>query len=109
MALLASGLAAGCVVGSERSPVPANLFATARVENLEHARFWGDVVTPEIRSIIARQYEQTRHAVEAGQRSGSAVRRADFLAISGGGSDGAFAAGYLVGGAPEVTDRSSKS
>lgn len=62
-----------------------------------HARFWGDVVTPEIRSIDAAQYEQTRRAVEAGQRSRSAVRRADFLAISGGGADGAFATGYLVG------------
>ena len=71
--------------------------SSARIEHADLARFWGDLVTPEIRAVIERQYEQTYRAVRAGQRPASALRQANFLAISGGGADGAFAAGYLTG------------
>jgi hypothetical protein len=97
LATLMSGLAAGCVSGSDRSPVPTALASTARIEHVEHARFWGDQVTPEIRAVIALQYEQTRQAVLSRKRPVADLRHAKFLAISGGGADGAFSAGYLIG------------
>ncbi|MGO4407790.1 patatin-like phospholipase family protein [Bosea sp. RAF48] len=77
--------------------MPASLAASARIEHVDLARFWGDLVTPEIRAVIERQYDQTYRAVRTGQRAASALRQANFLAISGGGADGAFAAGYLTG------------
>ncbi|QEL22051.1 patatin family protein [Bosea sp. F3-2] len=95
--LLSVALASGCVGGSDRASVPASLASAARVEHVDLARFWGDLVTPEIRSVIERQYEQAYQAVLSGRRPASALRHADFLAISGGGADGAFAAGYLTG------------
>lgn len=97
LATLMSGLAAGCVGGSDRSPVPTTLASTARIEHVEHARFWGDQVTPEIRAVIALQYDQTRQAVMTRKRPADDLRTAKFLAISGGGADGAFSAGYLIG------------
>lgn len=96
-ALLACSLGAGCVTGGGRAAIPADRVSSARIADVELARFWGDLVTPEIQAVIARQYEQTRQAVRAGQRPARDLANAEFLAISGGGADGAYAAGYLVG------------
>lgn len=95
--LLACILLTACVAGPERVSVPAEQASSAQVEHVDLARFWGDEVTPELRALIARQYTQTRDATRAGLRPSTATRHADFLAISGGGADGAFAAGYLTG------------
>jgi hypothetical protein len=95
--IMLAALSSGCVGSTPRSVVPASLAPTATVEGVKFARFWGDEVGPEIRAAITLQYEQTARAVRAGQRSAPALHRADFLAISGGGADGAFSAGYLKG------------
>jgi hypothetical protein len=94
--LLAAALP-GCVGAAPRLAVPVNLASGAVIENVSFARFWGDEVSADIRSAISLQYEQTRRAVDAGRRSRQALHHADFLAISGGGADGAFSAGYLKG------------
>lgn len=96
-AFLTAMLVSGCVGVSNRAPVPASLASAARIEHVDFARFWGDRATPEVRAIIERHYQQVHQAVQAGRRPASALRHADFLAISGGGADGAFAAGYLTG------------
>lgn len=67
-----------------------------QLADLSLVRFWGDQATPEIQAIIGNQFVQIRDAARHGNRS-SPLWAADFLAISGGGSDGAFAAGVLVG------------
>lgn len=89
-------LVSGCVAAT-RSAVPANLTPVAVVEGLKLARFWGDEANADLRAALSLQYEQTSRAVRSGKRPVKALHHADFLAISGGGADGAFSAGYLNG------------
>ncbi|MEW6640653.1 MAG: patatin-like phospholipase family protein [Pseudomonadota bacterium] len=95
--LVAAGLLTGCGTGPERVSIPADRASAANIAQVELARFWGDEVTPALRALITEQYAQTRQAVRSGGRPSSAFEHVDFLAISGGGADGAFAAGYMMG------------
>lgn len=97
IAMLLGALAAGCVAVEDRAAVPVNLAAAARIEHVKLARAWGDQTTPEMRALLDVQYRQTKAAVGAGRRPAEALLKADFLAISGGGADGAYAAGVLIG------------
>jgi hypothetical protein len=86
----------GCVALHPRQPLPSALLVGARPEGFPtNIRFWGDVVSPDLRAGLSQQYAQLRGTAAA---SRSAITtRADFLAISGGGGDGAYAAGLLKG------------
>lgn len=95
--LLASSLLTACVAGPERVSAPAEQASTVKIDEVDLARFWGDEVTPTLRSLITQQYAQAQTAVRSGHRPSTATDHVDFLAISGGGADGAFAAGYLTG------------
>lgn len=95
--LLVSVGLSGCLNEPGRRPVPLDLAAEARIERVELARIWGDRVTPDLHALVDRQFRQTRAAVATGARRSAALRQVDFLAISGGGADGAYAAGLLVG------------
>jgi predicted acylesterase/phospholipase RssA len=86
----------GCLATTDRPAVPGPQLEAARVSGYGDIRFWGDEVTPTIEAVIRRQYRQVRDAALAGE-PGASTRRADFLAISGGGGDGAYAAGFLTG------------
>ncbi|UVF22741.1 patatin-like phospholipase family protein (plasmid) [Microvirga terrae] len=86
----------GCLATSDRAAVPGTEIGAARVSGYGDIRFWGDEVTPTIEAIIRRQYRQVQQASLAGE-PGANTRKADFLAISGGGGDGAYAAGFLTG------------
>ncbi len=79
-----------------RDPLPTELVATVVVPGYEHVRSWGDEVTETFLESIARKDEDVRAAANAG-RSPRSMLKADFLAISGGGDQGAFAAGVLSG------------
>lgn len=95
--IVAAGLSiTACVAIEDRSPVPQAQQNLVRLEDLTLVRFWGDEVTPEIQAVIRKQYRQVLDAAHAGERRAS-PRRADYLAISGGGANGAFAAGVLTG------------
>jgi predicted acylesterase/phospholipase RssA len=86
----------GCVAVQDRTAVPGPHLEAAQVGGYGDIRFWGDAVTPTIEAVIRRQYRQIREASLAGQ-PGASTRKADFLAISGGGGEGAYAAGFLTG------------
>ncbi|MBD2749158.1 patatin-like phospholipase family protein [Microvirga sp. BT688] len=86
----------GCVAVQERAAVPSPQLEAAQVGGYGDIRFWGDAVTPTIEAVIRRQYQQVREASRAGE-PGASTRKADFLAISGGGGEGAYAAGFLTG------------
>lgn len=84
----------GCAAVMPRVALPLMAHQSVVVEGFNDIRFRGDVVTPGATAMIDRQYEQIARS------SGADGRRrvsADFLAISGGGSDGAFSAGFLNG------------
>ncbi|WP_290543996.1 patatin-like phospholipase family protein, partial [Aestuariivirga sp.] len=81
---------AGPTVESLRSPVPEPLTGRTVVPGYSHIRFWGDngegLSTTVMNEVIARQ-----------KAAGLSPTERNFLALSGGGSNGAFGAGLLTG------------
>lgn len=75
-----------------RTPLPADRTAGARIPGMTHIRYWGDSLPDDFNELISRQISQTKaHDPE------TFYRASHNLAISGGGANGAFGAGLLVG------------
>ncbi len=85
--LLLAALAPGCGPQTIRHPVPLHLVDQAHLEGYGQIRSWGDQIGLVFGGDTARA--TTRPAVPNDQRS--------VLALSGGGSRGAFGAGLLCG------------
>jgi predicted acylesterase/phospholipase RssA len=81
---------AGPTVDSLRDPVPEPLVNKSSVPGYSRIRYWGDSgegVTPStVAEVVAQQ-----------KAAGLTSQERSFLAISGGGSNGAFGAGLLTG------------
>ena len=91
---LACGITA-CAAGLTRNAVPLGLESDATVVGMEGetVRFWGDALPPNADAMVREKWTQVRNA-----RRGKTGRHVvNFLAISGGGADGAFGAGVLAG------------
>ncbi len=90
------GLALVACASLPRNPVPLQLVDDAAVLEGTEVRFWGDRAPPNIDALAAEKWAQVRatrpYLLKKGKRP-----KISFLAISGGGSDGAFGAGLLVG------------
>ncbi|MFK7815300.1 MAG: patatin-like phospholipase family protein [Gammaproteobacteria bacterium] len=93
--LLASLFITGCATSIIHTPVPEPLVSKAKVMNSPSIRFWGDEET--------ESYRDT-HNVKAWLKQRSRKRNnghsnpiINFLALSGGGEDGSFAAGIITG------------
>lgn len=87
---LALAACAGPTVESLRNPVPEPLVTQSAVPGYKNIRYWGDNgdgLPPNVVAEIAAQQKA----------AGITSRQRDFLAISGGGSNGAFGAGILFG------------
>lgn len=93
--LLAGALAllSGCSTVLPRNPLPVELEAVAQVPGIAEARFWGDDIPPQIERRIR---EMSDEAIQSGYPA-LYGRPHNYLAISGGGSDGAYGAGILIG------------
>jgi predicted acylesterase/phospholipase RssA len=91
-----------CMLATACSPlprlhaVPSNEAANASVLGLDDIRYWGDVESPELvkdgTDAYYRELAEFRREGHVGP-----LPAANYLAISGGGEDGAFGAGLLVG------------
>ena len=83
----------GCAAAPNRSnPITSDLHEDARITGIPGARYWGDRPPPG--------FEQWLDASETELRSDYAAVLGvshNYLAISGGGADGAYGAGLLVG------------
>lgn len=87
---MALAACAGPTVESLRDPVPETLVTQSSVPGYNRIRYWGDDgdgLSPEIVAEIAAQQKA----------SGNTSPDRNFLAVSGGGSNGAFGAGLLFG------------
>ncbi len=86
-------LLAGCSTVQIRNPVPLSVQQEPQVLGRSDLRFWGDDIPPQI--------ERRLHTMTGAQIQSDFPalfgRPHNYLAISGGGSDGAFGAGLLVG------------
>jgi predicted patatin/cPLA2 family phospholipase len=78
------------------SALPESMIETAVIPGYERARAWGDIYTPTFEELLIKKNQQVLAAAEAGIAPRGRVE-ANFLAISGGGDKGAFAAGVLTG------------
>jgi hypothetical protein len=92
LVILALALAPGCATPPKRNPLPENLYEKAQVAGIPNARYWGDEAPPfaEIFSTMSPEERQARYPALVN-------RPLVFLAISGGGSNGAFTSGLLNG------------
>lgn len=97
--LLVAALIAGCTARAPvRTPPTPETYAAAFVPGAPDARFWGDDVLPP--EVIAEAGATLRGLLTRRWReAGRPAEGVDFtvLALSGGGPDGAFAAGLLNG------------
>jgi hypothetical protein len=93
--LLAAMLAVGCA-SLPRDPVPPAYADKALVLEGTQVRYWGDRALPNVDGLAAEWWAQVKatrpYLLKKGTRP-----QISFLAVSGGGSDGAFGAGLLVG------------
>ncbi len=84
---------AGCASIAERSPVPGDLVHEAEIPGIERARAWGDEWPRWL-----KDRRGTLSDAEAREQLGVLYGTPhNYLAISGGGANGAFGAGLLAG------------
>ena len=84
---------AGCASVPERHPVPPSLTTKVGIPGISEARFWGD----EWPKWSKERLETLTDAKIRQYYSGVYNKPHNYLAISGGGSNGAFGAGLLLG------------
>ena len=85
---------AGCAA-LLRNPVPPELTAAAAIPNMPEVRAWGGRLSPAMERDLERSFDQESPA-DFPRRADGVVRYAH-LALSGGGANGAFGAGFLNG------------
>ena len=81
----------GCTSTPDRNPIPEEAYPQARVLGMTGLRYWGDEEMPASHNLPANpSLEELREVFPA-----LVGGELNFLAISGGGANGAFAAGLL--------------
>jgi len=93
LALLAALLLLqGCMALQVRHPLPEHLLDQAQIAGLPGIRAWGDSLSEGLEQTAIESIKQ-----ELAANHGKFDPEANFLALSGGGGDGAFGAGILCG------------
>ena len=93
---LACALLSACSVPARLPAVPAEQTTQAIVPGMEHVRYWPDVDTAALERLSLDTIRRMQ-AYRAAQGQTGPLPPAHFLALSGGGDDGAFGAGLLNG------------
>lgn len=75
-----------------RHPLPEHLLDQTQVADLPGVRAWGDAYNESLQQSAIESLKQ-----EMAANHGKLEPEANFLALSGGGGDGAFGAGILCG------------
>ena len=92
VAALLCAVLGGCVAAPSRHPLPQHLGVNAQVPAIPAARYWADEAPDAFRRWLELPDEVLRE-----RYAGIIGRPHAYLLISGGGDDGAFGAGLLVG------------
>jgi predicted acylesterase/phospholipase RssA len=87
----------GCAHLPRQEAVPAALTASAMTTALADARYWPELDQSRAVTIAALAAQRERESLPQSGRSSGRLPPANYLAISSGGDEGAFAAGLLVG------------
>ena len=104
----AASLMAGCSALPRGPAVPAQDKSQVTVLGLHDVRYWGDEVSPAMIADGLDSYKRELAAYRASGNTGP-LPPAFYLAVSGGGEDGAFGAGLLVGWTEQARARNSSS
>lgn len=97
-ALLAFAVSgAGCATLIPRDAVPERLADEAELAGMPNIRVWGDASAESLAALSWTKKTKIGAFVEARRVSGQQSREVNILAISGGGDNGAFGAGLLIG------------
>lgn len=94
-AALAAMLPLGACGGLPRKAVPVELVEHAVVDGMPDVRWWGDAMTAEIEE--AARVGMQREVELLASQGVTQLPDAHYLALSGGGENGAFGAGLLCG------------
>lgn len=93
MVLLAlTSLIHGCATLQKRTPLPKELGSVAQVPGISNARMWGDESPHHINDWMQLTRDELKARYPAMYQAPSI-----YLALSGGGADGAFGVGVLLG------------
>jgi hypothetical protein len=84
----------GCATPA-RNAVPKELASEAQIPGLPDVRDWGDRFSPVLQRSLVQSIHQARASDPRGD--GDETEAVSVLALSGGGADGAFGAGFLCG------------
>jgi predicted acylesterase/phospholipase RssA len=90
---MVSAVLVACASAPARNPVPAELTSQVGIEGIPDARFWGD----EWPKFSMERFETYTDADFRKHFKGIYGKPHNYLAISGGGPNGAFGAGIFVG------------
>ena len=82
----------GCATVSSYKPLPASLENKVEMPGFTHVRSWSDRPSKELEASARASVPE-----EMAAHHGTLPPVASFLVLSGGGSDGAFGAGFLCG------------
>jgi predicted patatin/cPLA2 family phospholipase len=92
LAVVYAAVIVGCGTVPVRTPVPEELSETAHIMGIAKVRFWGDEPPPWIETTLAWSQAELK-----AQFAGVMGKEHNYLAISGGGQNGAFGGGVLLG------------
>jgi predicted patatin/cPLA2 family phospholipase len=95
--LLAATLLAGCATTERLPPVPLSLASNAVPLDIPDARFYADADAERMSALATQVFDRAKAAALASGSTKPVATQPSFLAISGGGDDGAYGAGLLIG------------
>jgi predicted acylesterase/phospholipase RssA len=92
--ILANLALSSCATLPDRNPVPKQYAQAAKIRGMPFARSWGDEIPPDLKERLSISRRQIR---ESNPDAKWQITDYLALALSGGGANGAFGAGLLVG------------
>ena len=96
-ATLACLMLQGCASPARLPAVPEDRTTQAVVPGVPNARYWVDIDVSGMTRDVIKSFGREQEMRVAAERANEPLPPVSFLAISGGGDDGAFGAGLLVG------------
>ncbi|MGC4032605.1 MAG: patatin-like phospholipase family protein [Tepidisphaeraceae bacterium] len=96
-AIIGLGVLAGCGALKTRNALPASAGESATIDGFNHVRYWGDVIDGGLQESMVESWHQEGAYRLRTTGEQTVAEEASYLAISGGGQDGAFGAGLLNG------------
>ncbi len=88
----------GCAAAVKHNAIPEDVVSKAVVKGYPpEIRYWGDEALQKIDDVVAKRIKQYKEANKDYYEKNGEYPVMDYLALSGGGNDGAFGAGLLKG------------